>query len=172
MALFLGFFGSAWFGWGQAAAPGRMRLWLAAGSVLAALVAAAGIAVTVRSRSQPTRMHDRATRRRYGIIVSNEFGVAGLGAAALEVAGAPEFIPVLVCAIVGVHFVPPASVLADRLLVPLGAATCAVAVLAIALKVTSGIAPSTVTGIGAGALLTSYALGSLVAALAWRPTPS
>jgi hypothetical protein len=172
MALFLGSFGAAWFGWGQAAAPDGARPWLVAGSVLAALVAAAGIAVTVRNRSQPTRMNDRAAGRRYGIIVGIEFGVAGLGAAVLGIASAPEYIPALVCAVVGVHFVPLAPVLADRLLVPLGAATCAVAILALVLRLTSGVAPSTVTGIGAGALLTGYALGTLIAALARRPTAS
>jgi hypothetical protein len=62
--------------------------------------------------------------------------------------------------------------LADRLLVPLGVATCAVAILAVVLRLTSGVAPSTVTGIGAGALLTGYALFTLIVALARRPTPS
>ena len=172
MTLVLGFFGAAWFGWGQAAAPAGVRPWLTAGSVLAALVAAAGIAVTVRSRSQPMGKNSAAARRRYGIIVGIEFGVAGLGAAVLGIAGAPAYVPALVCAVVGVHFVPLAPVLADRLLVPLGAATCAVALLALVLRLTSGVAPSTVTGIGAGALLTGYALGTLIAALTWRPTAS
>jgi hypothetical protein len=172
MALFLGFFGAAWFGWGQAAAPDGLQFWLVAGSVLAALIAAAGFGVSARNRSQPARMSDRAARRRYGIIVGIEFGVAGLGATVLAITRAHAYIPAFVCAVVGVHFVPLAPVLADRLLVPLGAAICAVAILALALRLTSGVAPSTVTGIGAGGLLTSYALVSLIAALAWRPAPS
>jgi hypothetical protein len=169
MAFFLGFFGAAWFGWGQAAAPDGLRLWLAVGSVLAALAAAAGFGVSARNRSQPARMSDRGARRRYGIIVGIEFGVAGLGAAVLAITSAQAYIPAFVCAVVGVHFVPLAPVLADRLLVPLGAAVCAVAILALVLRLASGAAPSTVTGIGAGGLLTGYALGSLIAALAWRP---
>lgn len=167
-ALFLGFFGAAWFGWGQAAAPAGLLPWLTAGSVLALLVAAAGLGVNVRNRSQPTKMSDRAAGRRYGIIVGIEFGVAGLGAAVLATTGAAAYIPVLVCAVVGIHFVPLAPVLADRMLVPLGAATCAVAILALVLRLTGGVAPSTVTGIGAGGLLTSYALVSLIAALSPR----
>lgn len=170
MALFLGFFGAAWFGWGQAAAAPALLPWLAAGSVLAALIAAAGLGVSVRNRSQPTRMSDRAAGRRYGIIVGIEFGIAGLGAAVLAIAGAAAYIPVFVCAIVGVHFVPLAPVLADRMLVPLGGATCAVAILALVLGLTSGVAPSTVTGVGAGGLLTGYALVSLIAALVRRPS--
>lgn len=170
MALFLGFFGAAWFGWGQAAATAGVQGWLVAGSVLAGLVAAAGIAVTVRSRSQPTRMNDPAVGRRYGIIVGTEFGTAGVGAVLLGVAGAPQYTSALVCAVVGVHFVPLATVLADRMLVPLGAAACAVAILALVLRLTNDVAPSTVTGIGAGVLLTGYALGTLIAARAWRLT--
>jgi hypothetical protein len=168
-ALFLGFFGAAWFGWGQAAAPAGLRPWLAAGSVLAALAAAAGIVGAVRNRSQPARMTDLVARRRYGIIVGIEFGVAGLGVVVLGVAGAEHYVPALVCAVVGIHFVPLAPVLADKLLVPLGLATCLVAILALVLGLTSEVAPSSVTGIGAGVLLTGYALGSLVAALARRP---
>ncbi len=170
MALFLGFFGAAWFGWGQAAAPAGLLPWLAAGSVLAALIAAAGLGVSVRNRSQPTRMSDRAAGHRYGIIVGIEFGIAGLGAAVLAITGAAAYIPVFVCAVVGVHFVPLAPVLADRMLVPLGAATCAVAILALVLGLTSGVAPSTVSGVGAGGLLTGYALVSLIAALVPRPS--
>jgi hypothetical protein len=169
MALFLGFFGAAWFGWGQAASPNGLRPWLVAGSVLAALTAAAGVAVSVRKRSQPTRMSDPAVGRRYGIIVGVEFGVAGVGAVVLGLAGAPLYTPALVCAVVGVHFVPLAPVLADRLLIPLGVATVGVAILAVVLRLTSGVAPSTVTGIGAGGLLTGYALGSLIAARAQPP---
>jgi hypothetical protein len=172
MALFLGFFGAAWFGWGQAAAPAGVTPWLVAGSVLGALVTAAGIAVMVRYRSQPARMNDPGVGRRYGIIVGTEFGTAILGAVVLGVAGAPQYTPAFVCGVVGVHFVPLAPVLADRLLVPLGAATCAVAILAVVLRLTNGVAPSTVTGIGAGALLTGYALGRLIVALARRPTAS
>jgi|HubBroStandDraft_5_1064220.scaffolds.fasta_scaffold17958_4 hypothetical protein len=168
-ALFLGFFGAAWFGWGQAAAPAAVRPWLTAGSVLAAVAAATGIAVMVRNRAQPARMHDRAAGRRYGIIVGAEFGVAAVGAALLAIAGIPAYIPALVCAVVGIHFVPLAPVLADPLLIPLGAATCAVAILAVVLRLTSDVYPSTVTGVGAGALLTGYALGKLIVALTRRP---
>lgn len=170
-ALFLGFFGAAWFGWGQAAAPDGLRPWLTAASVLALVVAAAGFGVSARNRSQPTMMRDRATGRQYGIIVGIEFGTAGLGAAVLANTGAQAYVPAYVCAIVGVHFVPLAPVLADRMLIPLGAATCTVAIVALVVGLTSSVAPGTVTGIGAGGLLTSYALGSLIAALARRPRP-
>jgi hypothetical protein len=140
--------------------------------VLAAAVAAAGISITARHRSQPTRVSNRTASRRYGIIVGAEFGIAGLGAVVLWLAGDAAYTPAFVCAVVGIHFFPLAPLLADRMLIPLGAATCAVAVLAIVLKLTSGVAPSTVAGIGAGGLLTGYALAALIAVLVRRPGAS
>ena len=86
--------------------------------------------------------------------------VAGVGAAVLAVAGQSDFIPVWVCAVVGVHFFPLASLLEDPLLVPLGASVATVALVALVAE-PAGVAPSTVTGIGAGTLLTGFALAAL-----------
>jgi hypothetical protein len=68
---------------------------------------------------------------------------------------------VWVCAVVGVHFFPLASLLGDRLLVALGASVTAVALLAPVAGLATGAAPSTVTGVGAGTLLTVSALAAL-----------
>jgi hypothetical protein len=76
-------------------------------------------------------------------------------------AGLADFIPVWVCAVVGVHFFALASLLRDRLLVPLGTSVTAVALVALVAGLASGVAPSTVTGVGAGALLTGFALAAL-----------
>ncbi|HEV2930443.1 MAG TPA: hypothetical protein VGW74_17295, partial [Propionibacteriaceae bacterium] len=72
-----------------------------------------------------------------------------------------DFIPVWVCAVVGVHFFPLASLLEDRLLVTLGASVTTVALLALVAGLATGVAPSTVTGVGAGTLLTGFALATL-----------
>jgi len=53
-----GFFAFMWFGWGQAAAPLWVSVALGFGSVASALVSVAGIALTVRSTGQHTRMRD------------------------------------------------------------------------------------------------------------------
>jgi hypothetical protein len=50
-----------------------------------------------------------------------------------------------VCAVVGVHFFALASLLEDRLLVPLGASMTTVALVALVAALAAGIAPSTVT---------------------------
>lgn len=139
-----------WFGWGQADASSGLRVVLAVGAVLAVLVAVAGAVQAFRSPPSDSTLHDRRAWRRYGLIVGLEFAVAGAGAAALAAAGQSGFVPVWVCAVVGVHMFPLASLLGDRLLVPLGVLLAAVALVALAAGLAGRVPPSTVTGLGAG----------------------
>lgn len=162
-ALILGFFASAWFGWGHEAPPRALVPWLDAGSLLAILTALAGLVLTIVFRREPGAINDRASARRYGIIVGIEFALAGAGAAILGITGAAEFIPVWICAVVGVHFLPLAPVLRNRVLIALGAVTSAVAVTAVVVALTTDVPAGAVTGIGAGATLLAVALYSL-----WR----
>jgi len=67
--------------------------------------------MAVRDRATAPALADRAAFRRYGVIVGIEFGTAALGATILASLGQAAFIPVWVCAVVGVHFVPLAPVL-------------------------------------------------------------
>ncbi|HEV2929343.1 MAG TPA: hypothetical protein VGW74_11680 [Propionibacteriaceae bacterium] len=163
-ALIEGFFGFVWFGWGQADASTGLQVWLAVAGVVAALVALAGGVQAFRNPASTGVMHDRQARRRYGLAVGVEFTLAGVGAAILAVAGQSDFIPVWVCAVVGVHFFPLASLLEDRLLVALGASVTAVAMVALVAGLATDVAPSTVTGVGAGTLLTGFALAALAGA--------
>ena len=149
-----------WFGWAQANASAGLRDWLAVAGVAAALVALAGGVQAFRGPASAGVLHDRRARRHYGIAVGLEFALAGVGAAVLAVAGQSDFIPVWVCAVVGVHFFLLASLLQDRQLVALGASVATVALVALVAE-PAGVAPSTVTGIGAGTLLTGFALAAL-----------
>jgi hypothetical protein len=106
-------------------------------------------------------MRRPGANRRYGIIVGTEFGSAALGALVLGLTGWAEYIPVWVCFVVGVHFVPLAPVLADRGLVPLAALTVLVAVAGLLTGLLSDVDAATVTGIGAGLLLLGYSLLAL-----------
>ena len=160
-ALIEGFFGFVWFGWGQANASSELRVVLAAGGVVAALVALAGGVQAFRSPASTSALHDRQARRGYGRIVGVEFTLAGVGAAVLVVAGQDDFIPVWICAVVGVHFFPLASLLKDRLLVPLGVLMTTVALVALIAGLATDLATSSVTGIGAGVLLTVFAAAAL-----------
>jgi hypothetical protein len=165
-ALVSGFFASAWFGWGQATRTG-WELWLNVGSVAAIVVAVIGAVLGFRSPASTAALRDPAAARRYGIIVGIEFGLAGLGAVALGVGGQARYIPVWVCAVVGVHFFPLAPVLGNRLLIPLAVLLCVVAAAALVTGLATGTAPSLVTGAGAGGLLLVFgavALGYAVRA--------
>jgi uncharacterized membrane protein len=137
--------------------PSGLRVVLAVGAVLAVLVAIAGAVQAFRSPPSDSTLRDRRAWRRYGLIVGLELAVAGAGAAALAAAGQSDFVPVWVCAVVGVHMCPLASLLGDRLLVPLEVLLAAVALVALAAGLAGWVPPSTVTGLGAGVLLTLFA---------------
>jgi hypothetical protein len=164
-ALVLGFFASAWFGWGQAAPPAGLGTWLTVGSLLAVAVAAIGAVVGFRSPASTAALHDRAAGKRYGVIVGVELGLAGLGAGILAAIGQADYIPVWVCAVVGVHLLPLAPLLRDRRLVALGVLVTIVALVALVVGLADTVTPSTVTGVGAGLLLLSFAIAELAGAL-------
>jgi hypothetical protein len=164
-ALIEGFFGFVWFGWGQAdATSALLQALLAAGSALSLVVAALGGVIAFRSPAGTGALHERPARRSYGILVGVEFALAGVGAAALGALGQSAYIPVWVCAVVGTHFFPLSAVLGDRLLPWLGALVTAVAVVALGAGPFTGVAPSTVAGLGAGVLLVAFATLALAAA--------
>ena len=169
-ALVEGFFASAWFGWGHADPPAWLDPWLTAGSIVALLVAIAGAVVGFTSPASTAALSNREAGRRYGIIVGIEFGLAGVGAALLGILGQADYIPVWVCAVVGVHFWPLATVLRDRNLIPLGVLVTATAIVALIVGLSTDVAPSTVTGVGAGLSLTVFGVVALIGALR-QPRP-
>jgi hypothetical protein len=71
----------------------------------------------------------------------------------------PERGPIATLSVLAVTVV--VTVLQDRLLVPLGASVATVALVALVASLATGIAPSTVTGVGAGTLLTGFAVAAL-----------
>ncbi|HEY7013957.1 MAG TPA: hypothetical protein VH480_14435 [Streptosporangiaceae bacterium] len=156
-----GFFAFVWFGWGQADAPSWLVIPLAVGTALGALLAVAGVVVARRSAGRLPAMSDPVVRRRYGTLVGLEFGLLGAGAAVLGVAGQYQWVPVWICFGVGVHFFPLAGVLENPSLRPLGVLLVAVALAALVIGLASAVAPSTVTGLGAGLCLLAFGLVSL-----------
>jgi hypothetical protein len=152
-ALVAGFFAAMWFGWGQAEATGMLTTLLTLGTVLSLILVVAGGVLAFRSPSDSSPMADPAVRRRYNIIVLIEFGLAGLGAVLLGVLGGSDWIPVWICAVVGIHFYPLSTALGDRSLRLLGMALTAVAGLALVVGLGTDLAPGTVTGVGAGLAL-------------------
>jgi hypothetical protein len=158
-----GFFAFMWFGWGQAAAPSLLVVPLAIGTVLGAVVGLIGVVIATRSSGRLAAVSDPAVRRRYGITVGIEFALIGAGAAVLGSTGLAPWITVWVCLIVGTHFFPLARVLGNPSLRPLGLLITAVAAVALVVGLASTVAPSTVTGPGAGACLLAFGLATLAA---------
>jgi hypothetical protein len=73
-----------------------------------------------------------------------------------------QWVPVWICFGVAVHFFPLASVLRNPTLRPLGVLLAAVAVAALVVGLASAVAPSTVTGLGAGLCLLAFGLATLL----------
>ena len=71
----------------------------------------------------------------------------------------------------GAHFFALAPLLEDRMLIPLGALTTAVAVTALVTGLATPTAPSSVTGAGAGTLLLVFAALALLGAGSARLRP-
>ncbi len=157
-----GFFAFVWFGWGQAAAPSWLVIPLAVGAALGASLAVIGVGVARRSTGPLPAMTDPAVRRKYSVIVGLEFGLLGAGAAVLGVTGQYQWIPVWICFGVGVHFFPLASALQNPTLRPLAVVLLAVAAAALVVGLASAVAPSTVTGLGAGLCLLAFGLATLL----------
>lgn len=92
-------------------------------------------------------MRDRAVRRRYGIVVGLEFALLGAGAAVLAIGGLAKWIPVWICADVGIHFIPLSRVLGEPSLVILGVLLSAVALAALITGLISAVAPQSTTAV-------------------------
>lgn len=166
-----GFFAFVWFGWGQADAPSWLVIPLAVGTVLGALLAVAGVVAAKRSAGPLPAASDPAVRRRYGIIVGLEFGLLGAGAAVLGVTGLYQWVPVWICFGVGAHFFPLATTLQNPTLRPLGVLLIAVAAAALVTGLATAVAPSTVTGVGAGLCLLAFGFATLLAGRHVRSDP-
>jgi hypothetical protein len=80
--------------------------------------------------------------------------------------GRGEYIAAWVCLVVGVHFWPMAPVLKSPSLVALGALLTVIAVAAVLVSRRTGVAPSAVTGAGAGVALLGFAGWAAVSAIA------
>ncbi|MFJ2082017.1 hypothetical protein ACI2KV_32000 [Micromonospora chokoriensis] len=163
-ALYLGIFAMVWFSVPAAEQP--LRALLVVGSIAALLTAVLGGVLSARLRGAGSP-RDRAADRPYLLIVVAEFVAAGLGAAVLIAADRSEYVPVLVCLVVGLHFFPLAPLLRDPLLRPLGLALCLVAAAGLVTGLASAVSAGLVVGVGAGLLLLGYAVQALVRA--YRP---
>ncbi|MCX4470668.1 hypothetical protein OOK41_10165 [Micromonospora sp. NBC_01655] len=160
--LYLGVFATIWFS--VPAAGPALRTLLVVASVAALVTAVAGAVVAARSHPEAGAVRDRAADRRYLLIVVAEFAAAGLGAALLAALGCSAYAPVLVCAVVGGHFLPLTPLLRDPRLWLLAGAMCLVALAGLVTGLASAVAPGLVVGVGAGLLLWAYAVWTLVTA--------
>lgn len=158
-----GFFALAWFGWGQAGPPAWESVALGVGSGVSVVILVIAILSILASRDQPSPVSGPDEGKRFGILVGIEFGLAGLGAVALAVAGQVQFIAAWVCLVVGVHFFPLRRVFPGIGMAGLAVAISFVGVAAAVVGAATPVLPSSVTGLGAGACLAGHATSLHVA---------
>jgi hypothetical protein len=165
-ALILSFFASCWFGWAQERPPAAWRPLLITGAVLGIAVAVIGAVLAWRNWSGGSALSEPGAMRHYSIIVGVEFGITAAGAAGIDAWGRSEYIAPWICLVVGVHFVPMAPVLDHPSLITLGILMVAIAMAAVVVSRRTDVAPSALTGVGAGVSLLGYATWGAAAAVA------
>lgn len=165
-ALILGFFACAWFGWGQAEPPRDWTIALAIGSTLSILIAIpGGILGWKHWRGSSTLDDTSGGYIRYNLIFGAEIVIILVGNLVLGLVGRSEWIPIWTCFIVGVHLFPLAPLFRERLYSIAGVLLVGIAALALVVGVRTSMAPSAITGAGAGIVLALVALNDLVHAV-------
>ncbi len=158
-----GFAAVVWFGWAQVSADPWLSTLLTLGSLAGFALAVVGFVRAARAPHPESALalREPGVRRRYLLVLAAESVAVVAGVLLLAVTGLLEWSPVWVCAALGVHLVPLARVLGDRLLVVAGALLVVVAVLALVLALAGLTAPATVAGAGAGLCLLLAGIASL-----------
>ncbi|OZM81500.1 hypothetical protein [Pseudonocardia sp. MH-G8] len=126
--------------------------------IAAALVAAGAVVVALRPVpagrvAREAHLPD-GWRRGVGLVNGGQFVAIALVVAVFLLLGRPEFVPPLVCLVVGLHFFPLARLFDQPEYTPTAAVLCAVACAGLVVLLAGpGAAPSRVV-VGAGAALT------------------
>lgn len=160
----LGFAGMVWFGWAQEAPPPGARKWLGLGSVLSVLLAIGAGIFSWRHWHDGSAI-DAVTGPRFGIVVGIEFAAAGIGAAILAARKRSELIAPWIAFVVGVHFIPLASILRIPLLFPVAVLVAVGAWLSVRVAKARDLTVSFVTGAITGSVLLLFGAISLAQAL-------
>lgn len=163
-AAVFGFFAFSWFGWAQDSPPKPWRVWLGVASVVSLMTALFGGFLALKNWDAATALNNDAAYQSFGIIVGIEFLLAGLGAAALAWRKRTDYIAAWIAVVVGVHFVPLASVFKDGWLYVLAALL--VSGVCVAVLTAKAITKTTATCVVAGSIIYIFALrGVLLAVL-------
>ncbi|GIG67358.1 hypothetical protein [Phytomonospora endophytica] len=163
-AVIFGFFGMAWFGWAQEAPPPAARKFLGIGSVAGILLAIGGGLVAWQHWNDGSAITSE-TGPRFGIIVGVEVAFAAAGSVILTVRKKSAYIAPWIAAVVGIHFIPLATILETPLLFAAGALVTIGAWTSIRIARSRDLTISYVTGATTGSVLLLCALVSLTQAL-------
>ncbi len=147
--------------------------YLAAGSVVSALLLVVLVSLLVRPRTTAgSPMAAPQVRRGYWVTVAVEAALIVGGNLLLAAAGHPAYVAAWTLFIVGVHLVPLAKIFHTRGLGLTGVVVALVAMAAACLGLASDLAPSAAAGAGGGVVFIGYAAWVLVRGSPARPDRS
>jgi len=157
---------AGWFAWARSGESDSANLISEVGAVAGVVIALAGLTFAAARYAAPHAAAAAAPRRRairIGVSVAVPV-IAGVGV--LAAVGAEQWVPVWVCAGMGLFILASAGVVETPFLTAIGVAVTASALLAVIVAAETTLAPVIVAGLGAGTCLLVAAAGSLAAAAA------
>jgi len=130
-------------------------------------------AATAMPASAPPGADTSTGRRRFTLVVAGECAAIAAAVNTFSRSGRSQWIPAVICAVVGLHFIPLARLFRVPLYYATAAALCLVAATTMILGVTGAPASlwQVLPGFGAALALWATSASALFAATAPRPRP-
>lgn len=153
-----GIFGCSWFGWAQENPRPGWRLYLGMASSVSLLVGLYGAYLSITHWDADTALSAPGAFDHYLLFVFIEFLLAAAGAIVLLRKKRGDAAAPWVAFVVGIHFFWLKSVFQDSALNVLAVLLMIVAAASIFISKKLNVAPSAITGIGAGTVLLCFAV--------------
>lgn len=155
----------SWFGWAQENPPRQWRVALGVLSGVSLLVAVIGGYLAWQYWDGPTALSSTGAYQVFGAIVGIEFFVALIGALLLQWRRRASYVSAWIALVVGVHFVPLATIFMDDWLYLLAALMVAAGLVGPIVARVKHVTTSAVVGVSVGAVLLAFALRGVL--LVW-----
>ncbi len=159
---FFGFFSFVWFGWAQENPRESWRKYLGIAAGIALITCLFGVYLSVKNWHEGTVLADFNVYKNYLIVFYTEFFIAGVGAFLFIKFKKNSFVAPWILFIVGLHFFWLKSIFDDFSLYILAILLIGISFLSLTISKKLNVAPSAITGIGAGTVLFCFAILGLI----------
>src|SRR5690625_5521748 len=152
-AAVFGFFSFVWFGWAQENPPQTWRKYLGFGSVIAFIVCAIGVYLSIQNWHAKTALSELNNFLLYLSVFYGEFIIAAIGVFLLFRFKRKDFVAPWIAFLVGIHFYALVFVFHDNSLFLLAKLMIIIAIGASIFSRKLNISKSALTGLGSGIVL-------------------